>query len=73
MRHPRYLELLLAIAGFALIANHLCLYLALLLWLPGVWLIVILEEKELRDRFGPAYEEYSRRVPHFIPRWRGRS
>ena len=73
VRHPRYLQFLLVIAGFALIANHLCLYLALLLWLPGLWLIVILEEKELRDRFGPAYEEYSRRVPRFIPRWRGKT
>lgn len=73
VRHPRYLQALLVMAGFALIANHLCLYLALLLWLPGVWLIVILEEKELRDRFGPAYEEYSRRVPRLIPHWRSRS
>lgn len=69
VRHPRYLQFLLVIAGFALIANHLCLYLALLLWLPGVWLIVILEEKELRHRFGPAYEDYRRRVPRFFPRW----
>jgi protein-S-isoprenylcysteine O-methyltransferase Ste14 len=73
VRHPRYLQFLLVIAGFALLANHLCLYLALLLWLPGAWLIVILEEKELRDRFGPAYEEYSHRVPRFFPRWRRKS
>lgn len=73
VRHPRYLQFLLVTAGFALIANHLCLYLAFLLWLPGLWLIVILEEKELRDRFGPAYEEYSRRVPRFFPRWRRKS
>ena len=35
------------------------------------WLIVLFEERELRDRFGEAYAEYARRVPRFVPRWRG--
>ncbi|HUJ43383.1 MAG TPA: isoprenylcysteine carboxylmethyltransferase family protein [Opitutaceae bacterium] len=73
VRHPRYLQALLVIVGVGLVANHLALYLAAALCVPGFWLIAVLEEKELRDRFGPAYEEYSRRVPRFIPRWRGKS
>ena len=32
------------------------------------YFIVVLEERELRDRFGSTYEEYSRRVPRFFPR-----
>jgi protein-S-isoprenylcysteine O-methyltransferase Ste14 len=31
--------------------------------------VVVLEERELRHRFGPVYEEYSRRVPRFIPKF----
>lgn len=32
--------------------------------------VVLLEEPLLRKRFGPAYEEYSRRVPRWLPRLR---
>jgi protein-S-isoprenylcysteine O-methyltransferase Ste14 len=69
IRHPRYLQLYLSFLGCAFIANYLALYLVVALWLPGIYVIVLLEEKELRDRFGPAYEEYCRRVPRFIPRF----
>jgi len=69
IRHPRYLHLYLGFLGSALIANYLALYLVVALWLPGIYVIVLLEEKELRDRFGPAYDEYCRRVPRFIPRF----
>ncbi len=68
IRHPRYVELMLWLLGYALIANYLTLYIAVLVSLPVLYLIVLLEEKELRDRFGSEYEEYSSRVPRFIPR-----
>ncbi|MGP8052082.1 MAG: methyltransferase family protein [Desulfobaccales bacterium] len=67
IRHPRYVQIFLGLLGSALVANYLVLYLAAVLWLPGIYLIVRLEEKELRERFGPAYDEYSRRVPRFLP------
>ncbi|MGH8065031.1 MAG: methyltransferase family protein [Candidatus Entotheonellia bacterium] len=70
MRHPRYVQVSLALLGYALIANYLALYLVFALWLPALSLIVRLEECELRERFGPAYEEYCRRVPRFAPCWR---
>ena len=69
IRHPRYLQIYLSFVGCVLIANYLALYLVVALWLPGIYVIVLLEEKELRDRFGPAYGEYCRRVPRFIPRF----
>jgi protein-S-isoprenylcysteine O-methyltransferase Ste14 len=70
VRHPRYLQFLLTAAGFALMANYLALYLMVAACLPVLWLIVILEEKELRARFGPAYDHYCRQVPRFVPRRR---
>jgi len=69
VRHPRYLQVAMALLGYALIVNYLAIYIAVALWLPGIYVIVVLEEKELRDRFGGAYEEYCQKVPRFIPRF----
>ncbi|MDJ0852688.1 MAG: isoprenylcysteine carboxylmethyltransferase family protein [Myxococcota bacterium] len=68
VRHPRYMQFMIALLGFSLICNHLVLYGVFALWLPGVWLIAVLEERELHDRFGPGYADYCRRVPRFLPR-----
>ena len=68
MRHPRYVQLLLALIGYALIANYLASYLAVALWVGGIHLIVVLEEKELRAHFGGLYDDYCRKVPRFVPR-----
>ena len=68
IRHPRYVESILWILGYALFTNYLTLYVAFLLMLPIIHAIVLLEEKELKKRFGSAYEEYCRHVPRYIPR-----
>jgi protein-S-isoprenylcysteine O-methyltransferase Ste14 len=39
-----------------------------LLTLPVMHIIVLLEEKELKERFGRDYEDYCRRVPRYIPK-----
>jgi protein-S-isoprenylcysteine O-methyltransferase Ste14 len=69
IRHPRYVEGTLAVLGWALIVNTLAIYLLLALFLPAIGLIVVLEERELRDRFGEQYQEYCQRVPRFLPRF----
>ena len=68
IRHPRYLQVMLRLAGFALFANYLALYALLALCLPLIYLIVLFEERELRQRFGEEYERYCHHVPRFLPR-----
>lgn len=70
VRHPTYLEGGLALAACALFSNYLAVYGLLLLYLPVIYLVALLEERELRDRFGAAYVEYLERVPRFFPRLR---
>jgi protein-S-isoprenylcysteine O-methyltransferase Ste14 len=70
VRHPRYLSAGIGIVADALFVNYLGLYILLVAVIPpGCWLLV-LEERELLDRFGDAYREYQRDVPRFIPRRR---
>jgi protein-S-isoprenylcysteine O-methyltransferase Ste14 len=68
IRHPRYVEALLVMASLALIANNLAAYVNWIIGIPSVLLIVRIEERELRDRFGAEYDAYCARVPRFVPR-----
>jgi protein-S-isoprenylcysteine O-methyltransferase Ste14 len=71
VRNPRYIEALLWVLAYAMFANYLGAYIVVVLCLPLIHSVVRLEERELRERFGTAYEEYCRRVPRFVPN-RGR-
>jgi len=70
IRHPRYLEVGLALWAVALFSNNLAVYVVGLAYIPLIYLVVILEERELRIRFGTNYVDYCDRVPRFIPRIR---
>lgn len=69
MRHPRYVSFLFGFLAVALFTNYLAIWVSLLLFFPLIYGLVLLEERELRQRFGKAYEEYARRVPRFVPRF----
>jgi protein-S-isoprenylcysteine O-methyltransferase Ste14 len=68
IRHPRYAGGVLGLVGYALLANYLATYAIVPICLAAIYSVAVLEERELRDRFGPAYDEYARRVPRFVPR-----
>jgi len=67
IRHPRYTGSFLAIIGASLLAGTRMLWLVAFAWAVLMRVAIWLEERELRSRFGAAYEEYCRRVPRFIP------
>jgi len=68
IRHPRYTGSILAIVGACLLGGTRAAWLIAAVWLVLMLLAIILEERELRLRFGEAYHEYCRRVPRFIPK-----
>jgi protein-S-isoprenylcysteine O-methyltransferase Ste14 len=66
-RHPRYLQILMALSGWALLANYPAGYAVALLWIPLMLIIVRLEEAELQQRFGAEYTMYRTVVARFWP------
>ncbi len=70
VRHPRYLTAGIGVIADLLIVNHLGLYILAISVIPPGFLMLMLEERELVDRFGEAYRDYQRDVPRLIPRLR---
>jgi protein-S-isoprenylcysteine O-methyltransferase Ste14 len=68
IRHPRYVAVIVGTAGVALFVNYVGIYLMVLGTIPALYLVGILEERELAQRFGDPYTAYRSRVPAFIPR-----
>lgn len=66
IRHPRYLEIMFENIGSALVVNMLGVYIIVVLLIPALYFTILLEEKELIDRFGDDYVEYSKSVPRFF-------
>ena len=68
VRHPVYLTAAVAGIAFALVVNYLGVYILFVSAFPLLYLITVLEEHELIDRFGEEYRRYQREVPRLIPR-----
>jgi len=68
VRNPIYLAMfgLLLQAGIV-VSIWQAIVPASILFLVGTWIRIREEEKVLRHEFGPAFDEYARRVPAFIP------
>jgi protein-S-isoprenylcysteine O-methyltransferase Ste14 len=69
VRHPIYASAAAAGVGYALIVNHLGIYVLFVGAIPVLYLVTVLEERELINRFGDAYRRYQREVPRMLP-WR---
>jgi protein-S-isoprenylcysteine O-methyltransferase Ste14 len=67
LRHPRYAQVALGLVAVALFTNYLAVYVIAAAHIPVMYLVVLLEERELRDRFGRQYDDYANRVPRFFP------
>jgi len=73
VRHPLYLNVMLLIIGWWLVLDYTFIALGgVFLFIWFYFFLEELEERELRQRFGTAHEEYCRRVPRFVPRPRPR-
>jgi protein-S-isoprenylcysteine O-methyltransferase Ste14 len=71
-RNPLYVGNLLIIVGLVLIHGGPWMYLVVLPFFVFVYIaIVAAEELYHSNHFGPAYAEYCRRVPRFLPRLKG--
>jgi protein-S-isoprenylcysteine O-methyltransferase Ste14 len=68
VRHPIYSGLLLAFLGSALARNDWRGVAALLIVWLALWRKWRLEERFMRETFGPAYADYAARTPAVIPR-----
>ena len=67
VRHPIYTGLLLGFAGSALALGQWRGIVATAIVLASLWRKLRLEERWMRARFGPAYDEYARRVKALVP------
>jgi protein-S-isoprenylcysteine O-methyltransferase Ste14 len=68
IRHPRYLSVIVGTAGFSMLVNYVGVYLMVLGSVLLLFLVILIEERELHQRFGAAYDAYKSRVPALIPR-----
>ncbi|KAF0182552.1 MAG: isoprenylcysteine carboxyl methyltransferase [Nitrospirae bacterium] len=68
VRHPTYLAHTFMLLGIFFITRSAAVgCIAVVDFIIVYFVIIPLEERELLARFGPAYEEYRRKVPRFFP------
>ena len=67
VRHPRYTAMMAGVLGACFLAGSLLMWVLSCAWWTLALLATVFEERELRARFGSAYDEYCNRVPRFLP------
>ncbi|HET6987786.1 MAG TPA: isoprenylcysteine carboxylmethyltransferase family protein [Kribbella sp.] len=72
VRNPMYVGVVTAILGQALVfLDPWVLSYGVLAWAVMALFVRFYEEPVLRQRYGRQYEEYCRRVPAWVPKFRG--
>jgi protein-S-isoprenylcysteine O-methyltransferase Ste14 len=75
VRNPMYVAVLAVIFGQAFFFGNLDLLLyGVVVWTAFHFFVLVYEEPTLQSRFGPEYDELSKHVPRWLPRfrpWRG--
>jgi len=69
VRHPRYTGMISAVTGACILAQSKFAWMVSAIWCALVLVSIHLEEREMRRRFGAAYENYFRATPRFFPRF----
>jgi protein-S-isoprenylcysteine O-methyltransferase Ste14 len=69
IRNPRYVEIVLGTMAYVTFANWTGPYLVAIGTILAIHAVVLLEERELVQRFGEEFEAYRSRVPRYIPNW----
>ena len=71
VRNPMYIGVAIAIPGQAALFHsvHVAVYTGVMLLMAHLF-VVFYEEPTLRRQFGDSYEDYRRRVPRWIPKFR---
>jgi protein-S-isoprenylcysteine O-methyltransferase Ste14 len=67
IRHPRYAGSFLAILGACCVAGTRTTWVVAAVWSALIFLAIAMEEREMRARFGSAYQNYCEHVPRFLP------
>jgi len=74
VRNPMYLSVTTIVMGEVLLTGSRDLLVYWVVWFAGVNLFVIgYEEPTLRQQFGDSYEQYTREVGRWLPRFRSAS
>lgn len=68
-RNPIYLGHTFTLLGWCCATSTLACWGDLVFYLLTLAFMLPMEERELRQRFGPAYDDYCQRVPRLIPRF----
>ncbi len=69
VRNPMYVAITVLLIGEAILFwSPALLLVAAVTWLAFHIFVVLYEEPGLRMRFGASYEQYTRRVPRWVPR-----
>ena len=67
VRHPRYTGMIAAVAGACVLAGSRWAWVCFAVWVALVMISILLEEREMRRRFGDGYRDYCARTPRFVP------